>query len=553
MRKIWLITFAVLFVGCHKSAINKTAAERLALDKQAGTLPSLYLTIDSEMLDSIHHTQKVKATAEAYLVTAENDTLYEGDIKIKTRGNSTFAKPEFANKKSYSIKFPKRTQILGLENDRSYNLLANYTDGTRYLSNPFAFDLARIVGLPAPKYTHLHLYCNGVYKGIYQITNKTDAIPQTVSITDLSKENKILNPYKQSSYPHFPAENEEQLVTRRGVYLDENPEDISGGYLIEHCYTGRVPYLKSPSGFMSDQGETFRIRSPKYASFEEVEYIADFYNQLEGAIYSPTGYNPTTGKHYSQYIDVESFAKYYIIQELMPHCDAGNNSFFMYKDVDSVDSLLYAGPVWDLDLYSFSNPLSTQCYNTLYVSAWNREKGGMYYYLWQHSDFRDEVVRAYTREVYPQVKDILQSNYMDSLQNVLNVQLPEFKEALQKRSDFLYWLWTADSSDIVCVQIVNQFAYAVDFLDGRSKINLYGSTSEGIRLPQFPIINNGDPTITWHLVGDSVPLPADTIFYTNQNVEIRLKYPSKLEVQRRRIKKKLRKVFSRAQNTPNLL
>ena len=538
-KKYLFITLVILCASCHKPSESE---ERLEADRQANTLPSLFITIDSEMLDSIHISQNVKATAEACLVTADNDTLYEGDIKIKTRGNSTFSLPSYANKKSYSIKFPKKTQILSLEKDKSYNLLANYTNGKRYLSNPFAFDFARSIGLPAPKYTHMHLYCNGVYKGIYQMTNKVDAIPQTLHITNLGKENKLLNPDKQSNYPHFPAENEEQLVARRGVHLDETPEDISGGYLIEHCYKGHIPYLKSPSGFISNDDETFRIRLPKYASFEEVEYIADFYNQLKCAINAKDGYNPNTRKHYSQYLDVKSFAKYYIVQELLPHCDAGNNSFMMYKDKNDIDSLLYTGPVWDFDLHEYSST-PRQYYNTLYLSAWNRDNGGIYYHLWQHGDFRDEVIKLYTQEIYPKITDILQSNYIDSLQNILNVHLPDFKEAIQQRSNFLYWLWTTDSVDIVRVQIMHRCGDIAGFLFGRSEIIMYGSAKDGISLPKHPIINNADPIVHWYLEGDSIPLPPDTIFYSNQNVEVRLEYPSKVEVQRRRIKKKLRKIF----------
>ena len=174
-KKYLFLMLVVLCNGCNKYTSDRIAEERLALDRQACTLLSLYLTIDPDRLDSIHNSQKVKTAAEAYFVTADNDTIYEGDIKIKTRGNSSFS---VENKKPYSITFPQKIQIFGLQKDKSYNLLANWTDGMHYLNNPFAFDLAQAVGLPAPKYAHLHLYCNGVYKGIYQMTNKADAIPQ---------------------------------------------------------------------------------------------------------------------------------------------------------------------------------------------------------------------------------------------------------------------------------------------------------------------------------------------------------------------------------------
>ena len=527
--------------GCNKYTSDRIAEERLALDRQASTLPSLYITIDSDRLDSIHNSQKVKTAAEAYFVTADNDTIYEGDIKIKTRGNSSFS---VENKKPYSITFPQKIQIFGLQKDKSYNLLANWTDGLHYLNNPFAFDLAQTVGLPVPKYTHLHLYCNGVYKGIYQMTNKADAIPQTVSITDLSKENKILNPDKQSCYPKFPDDNCKQTPYRRGVLLDEEPEDVTGGYIIEHNRTGDFPLLKSPSGFTSNAGDGFRIRVPKYAGKREVDYIETFYNEVEDAIWSLDGYNSQTGKHYSQYIDVSSFAKYYIIQELLQHYDACQNSFMMYKDADRIDSLLYAGPIWDFDIFSYNNPYFK---NTLYVCSWYGESGGIFYHLYQHEDFRNIVAKTYIEDVYPTVQNMLHSNYLDSLQEILNVYIPEFKNGVQQRSDFLYKLWISDPDDIISIQIVNTCPYRWGCVGERQKVLILGDKSEGVMLPSyFPIIDNGDPTISWQLVGDSVPLPPDTIFFTSQEVEIRFEYPSKLEFWRRRIKKKLRKIFFNA-------
>ncbi|MBR1878488.1 MAG: CotH kinase family protein [Paludibacteraceae bacterium] len=273
MRKIaFLISSLVIFCGCN----NQKDETRLEQEKLASALPSFYISIEADMLDSIHSSQRVNTYAEATIITSTNDTIYEGDIKIKTRGNSTFFHPNYANKKSYSIKFPINIKVINCEKDNSFNLLANGLDGRQYLSNPFAFELAWSLGLHAPGYTHVHLYTNGTYKGIYQLTNKVNATPQTLSITNLSKANKKINVRNQSSYQHFPDNSEDPNAKRRGVILDENPEDISGGYIIEHCYTGKIPYLKSPSGFISELGETFRIRMPKYASYEEVEYISNF-------------------------------------------------------------------------------------------------------------------------------------------------------------------------------------------------------------------------------------------------------------------------------------
>ena len=49
------------------------------------------------------------------------------------------------------------------------------------------------------------------------------------------------------------------------------------------------------------------------------------------------------------YIDVESFAKCYIVHELFNDIDVGNSSFYFYK---KAGDKLYAGPLWDFDISS---------------------------------------------------------------------------------------------------------------------------------------------------------------------------------------------------------
>ena len=71
---------------------------------------------------------------------------------------------------------------------------------------------------------------------------------------------------------------------------------------------------------------------------------------MEDAIYSENGYN-SKGKHYSDYIDVDSFIKAYLVQEISMNIDGTFTSFFMWKDSDlKGDGKIHFGPAWDFDL-----------------------------------------------------------------------------------------------------------------------------------------------------------------------------------------------------------
>lgn len=87
------------------------------------------------------------------------------------------------------------------------------------------------------------------------------------------------------------------------------------------------------------------LKSPEYATEAQAKYISGYWQELEDALYSETGYN-SLGKHYTEYIDIVSWAKQYLIQEWTSNWDAGLTSNFFYKDVDSK---LFAGPLWDFD------------------------------------------------------------------------------------------------------------------------------------------------------------------------------------------------------------
>ena len=124
--------------------------------------------------------------------------------------------------------------------------------------------------------------------------------------------------------------------------IPNNPENITGGYLLEYDLPDR--YVKEVSGFVTSRNQTIVVKAPEYASEAQVKYISALYQDFEDAVFSANGYN-AKGKHYTEYIDVASFAKMYVFQEYVKNLDAGLTSFYIYKDKDS--DVFVAAPVWD--------------------------------------------------------------------------------------------------------------------------------------------------------------------------------------------------------------
>lgn len=76
---------------------------------------------------------------------------------------------------------------------------------------------------------------------------------------------------------------------------------------------------------------------------EMINYIEESISLFEKAIYSN---NSKVQDTYSRYINVESFADYFILNEFFASYDSGNYSTYFYADKNGIINM---GPVWDFD------------------------------------------------------------------------------------------------------------------------------------------------------------------------------------------------------------
>ena len=554
-RFIFVLVIIVASIsGCTRNEASK--------QPHRSVLPSLYINLPPEQLDSILNDRDQEFPAEALLITADNDTLYDDYLShIKTRGNTTFKKSEA--KKSFTIKLPKKRSWLGLDKSQHFVLLANTFDDS-HIRNTIAFDLAHDVGLPAPQHTYLSLYINGEYKGLYQMTNRIEVNKHTLNLTDLDKLNKRANPQPLKEYAQFSDSSDKQIILRKGALLACDPEDITGGYLLDLCGADWV-YVKSPSGFVSDAGDYIRIRSPKYASPAEVNYIATFYNSMEAAITSEDGYNPETNKHYSEYIDTESFALVYLINELLLNQDGGLSSLFLYKDSDSIDSRLYAGPIWDFDR-SIGNTTHSDLElimpNELFINVkhgkttWSHSHG-IFYYLCKHEDFQEMVKKLYYQKISPSCHKYIESGTIDSLVDCLSEDADRDSrlygtrrnmdyhlvtgktlDFLQKRLAFLDWYFSAPPEDIITINFQSNQVGA-----HHRNLQIYYPVGEPLTvvpsLKSHPKRYSREPDFELYIAGTDSNVPDNTVFNSAKTLELRYHEPTWKESQKRRIRKKL--------------
>jgi hypothetical protein len=230
-----------------------------------------------------------------------------GGLEIRGRGNSTW---DIHPKKPYRLRLTDSQALLGMPSSRHWVLLANHSDKT-LLRNELALDLGTRMGFPwSPRSAFVELYLNDRYDGVYQIVENIRVASDRVDIDELEE-------------------------------TDIAADVITGGYLLEVDFREDGHTIHTA---IDDLPIVFQ--SPEEPVPAQEEYIEGYINQFETVLHSSTFADPTTG--YAAFIDVDSFVRWYLVNEVFRNVDADMwSSCWMYKPRGGK---LFMGPLWDFDL-----------------------------------------------------------------------------------------------------------------------------------------------------------------------------------------------------------
>lgn len=309
---------------------------------QSAFIPTIFVTTVSGNIDIIKRDKTTKESGFCVFTDARGNNEYSGSLTyVRTRGNASLVYP----KQSFQIKLEKSAGLSGMTPDRKWILLANYLDKS-LIRNTIAFSVARYAGVYSfvPGVQPVDMYLNHQYYGSFLLTEKCEIDANRLDIPDLEKISEKLNDEPLENYPTF-GKRLFAVSARKGYQIPNNPEDITGGYLI--LANSRAYYAAEASGFGTQRGQAFTFDQPKYASEEQAAYVQDVFQNIEDALFSETGTHPVTGKHWSELLDIDTFAHRYLQAEVLADFD-GQKPYF-YKSTDADNPLVYCAPVWDQD------------------------------------------------------------------------------------------------------------------------------------------------------------------------------------------------------------
>ena len=265
-------------------------------------------------------------------ITNPNQTLdYTGTAKMRYRGGGSLV----LEKKSYALRLTddngedKKAAILGMKKSKKWCLLAVHRDGSM-MRDILTYELSRPYFDYVPNAKYCELIINGNYQGVYLLS-------------------------------------EEVSRDRLGIKKLKGGEgDMLRGYLLEKdqdlTFHSKYPSRDRNGNDISSEGVSIEIKYPKVRdlSDEQKQIIQNEFNQMEDAIESGRYAN------YSQYIDVESFVNFFIVQELANNVDGYNRSVKLYKS--SKDTRFKLAP-WDFDV-AYGNWME---FEGRYTDVWHYE------------------------------------------------------------------------------------------------------------------------------------------------------------------------------------
>lgn len=452
---------------------------------QSCGVSSMLIYTESGDVRYLHNNKEKKENAEIHLFNSDGLLDYQGvEASISGRGNYTWT---FNDKKPYSVTLSGESDLLDMGVASEWILLANATDPT-HLRNKIVYEFAESIGLAySPTSQWVSLYMNGEYLGLYLLCERNEVHENRV---DIEHEDSFL----------VSMELEARLKSQKRSYVK------------------------------TDSEVALRIHYPNDASLQQQLEILNVWQSIENAITAENSVDPVTGKYLLDMIDLNSWAKKYLLEEIFGSIDAGKLSQYFYYDGNQTTGKIYAGPVWDFD-HSIGNNNEWQLVmpNALFSQRETIEPNGStpwYYCLAQKKEFYEEVVRLYEEVCLPQLNQLNDGGidkYADEIGLAVyqdmcrwygntkdfSIEVENLRLYLLERVEFLNRMWI-DGEDY----------FVIKALRGNSGYYCYYVVFEGDTYVKLPVLANTgrENFLGWYYKDSNEPvMESDTI---TENVEI---------------------------------
>lgn len=325
---------------------------------QSQNLPAVFIDTVSSSMDYVNLVNGNEEPGEFICITADGEIDSSCSMNwIRGRGNTSWG--GIGEKNQYNVQLTQKTDVLHMGSAQNWVVQSNRED-VSMMRNMLAYDFARDIGIPyAVDSQFADMYINGKYMGTYQVIEKIEAGSNRVDINQ------------------------------------------DRGFIVEKDYREQ----DQEQSFETKYG-TFAICSPQNPTTDKHDYIADYADRTAEAI-DKAAYSD----EYLDYIDVNSFAKLFIMNEISNNPDANALSTFYCKEDQTERSKLIAGPVWDFDRAFANDERGADILHSNYSEEWFTD-------LYHSKAFRTEV-SGVLQDIMEETYVKYENDYFDEMQGYL--------------------------------------------------------------------------------------------------------------------------------------
>ena len=336
----------IRYYFCVATVGEETVTSDVAAVAYTG-LPVLYVNTPK----GVEITSKEDWTKKTFLTlrdAGKADWNFEDvQTSIRGRGNSTWEQ----DKKPYALKLNDKREIMGMSKHKRWVLIANYLDNS-FLKNHIAFFLSKNLKMDyTVKGKYVNLVFNGVYRGLYWLGEAIKVDKDRVNIYD--------------GEDGMTDNQDKDLLIEMDNHYDEIVKFTSS--------IREMPYMVKNDDYFYDEDNDNNMTSGGYA---RIERFQDKIKALEKLLYPDyvDGMNTNDctapDEAYTKVIDVKSWAKFWLINEIMDNTELNEpkSAYFSYVHKDEGD-VFKAGPAWDFDAGASTDNAPVKLDTSIYYNA----------------------------------------------------------------------------------------------------------------------------------------------------------------------------------------
>ena len=285
-----------------------------AVDDMWTNTPMVLLSFDQP-------TDRTELTAPAELASR---------CRLRIRGSSSAG----LSKKNYDLELWEGAtnddgpqSMLGLPEDADWVLHGpNYYDDA-LVRNALGYQLSHDIGRYAPRTVFAEMFLLTQartltldnYMGVYVVTEEIERGGDRVDVSRL-EEGDIAHP------------------------------EVTGGYVFKRDRegaSGEGIYVGSGGGAFEFWDPIVPVDPEQYdLERQQLTYLSDELDALGFALAADDGLDPSSGRHWNEILDIDSFIDHHILAVVVKNPDAFRLSGYFHKDREGP---IMAGPIWDLD------------------------------------------------------------------------------------------------------------------------------------------------------------------------------------------------------------